>query len=210
MADRAIIKIEVNDSDQRMRMKINSNFQQLARGTIVDGQLKESLGSSQPFDPDAILAAAFNMMYPVGAGFFTNNVNDSRLSRGTWRRVEGKFILASDSAHPVNQTGGKEQITLTTNELPAHTHGIIVQTSGSHTHPITVEPTKVASFSPIRPYSASGTIEDIAYTGDTPLRATASEAGAHAHTATITSTGSGQPYNNLPPYISRYYFERIG
>ena len=68
--------------------------------------------------------------HPVGSIYISvNNTNPSTLFGGTWQKIEGRFLLASNSSHPLGQTGGAETVTLTTAQMPNHTHS---QTSHSH------------------------------------------------------------------------------
>lgn len=49
----------------------------------------------------------------------------------TWTAVEGSFPLASNSSHSLGSTGGSETVTLTTAQMPSHTH-----TVGAHKHTV--------------------------------------------------------------------------
>ena len=61
------------------------------------------------------------VMYPVGAYFFSNNsISPSSLFGGTWAAIDaGRFICAAGSGYSAGQQGGANAITLTCNELPA-------------------------------------------------------------------------------------------
>lgn len=41
---------------------------------------------------------------------------------GTWREISGVFMLSRSSSHAVGSTGGEETHTLTTKEMPSHSH----------------------------------------------------------------------------------------
>ena len=68
---------------------------------------------------------------PVGAILQMANATDpNTLYPDTvWQAVNGVFLLASSPAHSLGETGGEESITLTTEQLPSHAHGL-----NSHTH----------------------------------------------------------------------------
>ena len=65
----------------------------------------------------------WDLIYPVGTiKKFTNNIDPNVLYGGTWQKLEGVFLFASDSNHPLGSTGGEESHTLTVAEIPSHDH----------------------------------------------------------------------------------------
>lgn len=69
---------------------------------------------------DALLA------YPVGSIYIAyNHTNPGTLFGGTWERMQGGFLWASQAGDIIGQTGGAREHTLTVNELPAHSHGSV-------------------------------------------------------------------------------------
>lgn len=67
---------------------------------------------------DALLA------YPVGSIYIAyNHTNPGTLFGGTWTRIQGAFLWASQAGDTIGQTGGERTHALTVNELPAHNHG---------------------------------------------------------------------------------------
>lgn len=88
---------------------------------------------------------SIDQIYPVGSlMFLMNGVDPNTLFENTtWVKVEGKYILASDSSHAVGTTGGQNSVSYTprgTNAntkltaaqsgVPAHNHGM------AHAHPL--------------------------------------------------------------------------
>lgn len=78
-----------------------------------------------------------NMIYPVGSIYMsTNNTSPAVLFGGTWKKIEGQFLLASGKTPNVNKTytagssgGSKDSV------LPSHSHTMIHgHTAGSHSH----------------------------------------------------------------------------
>ena len=61
--------------------------------------------------------------FPVGAIYqSTGSTSPASLFGGSWEQIQGKFLLGSSSSHSVTSTGGEETHTLTTNEMPVHSH----------------------------------------------------------------------------------------
>jgi len=92
--------------------------------------------------------------------------------------LSGKFVVgysASDGDYDVNDTGGSASVTLTVNQIPAHTH-----THTKATHPAGSGPEQ----------NQSGNVEDRTNFGDT---------------GTTSSTGGGQSHENRPPYYALCY-----
>lgn len=63
--------------------------------------------------------------YPVGSVYMSfNATSPAEIFGGNWTRIKHRFLYgAGDTTDLVNTTGGEVTHTLTTNELPSHTHG---------------------------------------------------------------------------------------
>lgn len=62
-------------------------------------------------------------VYPVGSIYISlNSTNPSSIFGGTWEQIQGRFLLGASGSHPVNQTGGEENVTLITQNLPKDTY----------------------------------------------------------------------------------------
>lgn len=83
-------------------------------------------------------------VYPVGSVYFSmSSVNPSSLFGGTWQKIEGRFILTSDSSRQAGDTGGSNDAVVishthsgSTNSAGSHDHSGSALSSGSHTHSI--------------------------------------------------------------------------
>ena len=65
-----------------------------------------------------------DMFYPVGTIYMSAdaNFNPNTSWGGTWAKIENRFLLGSGTNKIVGTTGGEENVTLTTNQLPKHQH----------------------------------------------------------------------------------------
>ena len=93
---------------------------------------------------------------------------------------QGSF---AGSNYVLGQIGGVETVTLTTPELPAHTHAITATSNAA-----TLKRPVTNTF-----YAASSSGNNF-YESGTTLPALASN--------TVTGAGSGQPHSNLQPYLT--------
>ena len=89
------------------------------------------------FKAEAILAA-----HPVGSLYWTSSDENPAVTfgGGTWTQIKDKFVWAKGDSDTVNATGGAKTVTITSANLPTHTH------SFEHTHEYTPSG-KVASTS---------------------------------------------------------------
>ena len=136
-----------------------------------------------------------------------NSTSPSTLFGGTWEQLKDRFLLGSGSTYTAGNTGGEATHTLTTNEMPKHTH-TWTQSSctnpGGHTHDITVDAYNFTSTE----CGAGGvwkwTAENIG--GN---RASGSDKG-HTHTIAgiNANTGGSGAHNNMPPYFVVYMWKR--
>ena len=122
--------------------------------------------------------------------------------------LRNRFIVGAGSSYEVGNTGGSDSVTLTTEQLPSHSHGNTFEidlsnlkcaSAGKHSHTVT---------------GAYGWVNAEYGTGTEPPRESrtmnTSEDGAHTHkitgnasiTGSISNTGGGQSHENRPPYYA--------
>jgi microcystin-dependent protein len=89
--------------------------------------------------------------------------------------LQGASPMHTGAAYPLGQAGGEVNHTLTTSEMPAHTHTAMASTNTGN------------DSAPANNTWASG---NNAYNSD-------SDAAMNA----IATVGGGQPHNNMPPYL---------
>lgn len=82
-----------------------------------------------------------DLIYPVGSIYMSvNSTSPATLFGGTWTQLQDRFLIGAGSSYAVNATGGSTTHTLTTAEMPSHTHtftGSAVTSgtqSANHTH----------------------------------------------------------------------------
>ena len=160
-----------------------------------DGDIWITYGSTQSDCP-----------FPVGGVYISiASTNPSSIWSGTtWEQfATGKTLVgydANDSDFSVaGNTGGEKTHTLTTTEMPSHTHTI--GSSGDHRHASTGR------------MEGSGTGDNIfeSYNGASKTRSVnvprTGTNGAHTHSP--GATGGGGAHNNLQPYITVYMWKRV-
>lgn len=76
---------------------------------------------------------AWDSVYPVGSIYMsTASTSPANLFGGTWVQIKDKFLLAAGSRYSAGATGGEATHTLTTSEIPSHSHGTINIAYGSN------------------------------------------------------------------------------
>lgn len=110
--------------------------------------------------------------------------------------LRNRFVVGAGDSYAVADTGGADTVTLSTTEIPSHTHTFsgTTNTIGDHTHSIP---------------DGSGNdgypgLEAGGPGGGNPQTGAA---GAHSHTfsGTTAATGSGAAHENRPPYYALAY-----
>lgn len=74
--------------------------------------------------------------FPVGSLYLTvGSENPNNTIGGTWTKLSGYYLYADTSINNTSYTGKNTQShTLTTNQIPAHTHGSKSLTGSHHTY----------------------------------------------------------------------------
>lgn len=176
-----------------------------------------------------------NQMYPVGSIFETTNYSTTSQVQnalgGTWEIYGAGRILVGINTDDSNfntagKTGGVSSITLSTANIPSHTHSIPVlsgtaASAGSHSHNVRAYLDQTGYGATIPANTSYFLSTAIRHSGTTAISkqnfmqgTTATSAGAHTHTVTTTANttgniGSGSSFTNIQPSIAIYRYKRI-
>lgn len=131
----------------------------------------------------ALSSLILEAVYPVGSIYMSvNSTSPATLFGGTWKAIQGKFLLGADSnVYKAGNTGGETTHTLTTREMPNHNHAVFYPNAGAADH------------------SAPGNYPD------GPSDSTYFAVGSYT-----SSEGGGEAHNNMPPYLAVYIWKRTG
>ena len=165
-----------------------------------EDSFNQNVGSVGDGDLALVPLNIADLVYPVGSIYMSvNEVNPSTLFGGTWQKIENAFLYGSGTK-AVGVTGGEENHTLTTNEMPNHSHDIgsvrstgnfpaLWRCSGTGDDPS-------GSFSFDRKWNAGvshGASDDWGANFDFSFYKTSS--------GSVASAGGGASHNNMPPYL---------
>lgn len=147
----------------------------------------------------AVYAPLFTIIgtkYGTGDGSTTFNLPDLRT-----RTVHG-YHPGDTQFDVIGETGGAKNHTLSIGETPPHNHSGSTDAQGNHQH--------------TGPFATNQIIQRIVNNADAQhgfsdgaTSRLSDPAGIHAHNFATNSVGSGQPHNNLGPYIAMPWIMRI-
>ena len=131
------------------------------------------------------IQSILEMVYPVGSIYISvNSINPNKLfGFGTWEQIKDKFLLAAGDIHGAGEIGGEESHTLTSDEIPSHSHQFNRQQLWKND-----------------PGVLNSNLDAGYGLGIKSL---------NIYTDNTTSVGGGSAHNNMPPYLSVYIFKRI-
>lgn len=148
-------------------------------------------------DENTIKSVVLNTFFPVGSIYMdaTGNIDPNTQFGGTWVKIKNAFLYGSGTKG-IGTTGGEENHTLTTNEMPSHDHRMgSVRATGS--------------FGANKNYS--GSYETGAFSrGQDLVGRDGYEDGTAAKynfsfyngsSGSVSANGGGQAHNNMPPYL---------
>lgn len=124
-----------------------------------------------------------NLVYPVGSIYMSvNSTSPAVLFGGSWTQLTNTFLYASTTADTsaTTATAGEANHTLTTNEMPSHSHTFMRPPFGWNE------------------YQDGGDI------------ISGTVAKKYVDQLATSSIGGGAAHNNMPPYMKVYMWKRTG
>ena len=169
----------------------------------------------QDIKDNEIALTKFNP-YPIGAIYMsTLDTDPADLFGGKWQALdEGRVLIGANSKYIAGSKGGEETHTLTSSEMPSHSHRANTGSGGSHYH---INPAESESTLYRSHYGAVDTSNNKhGRGGDEYYRSYSYEmktstAGSHSHSVygSIYNAGDNQAHNNMMPYLAVYMWQRI-
>ena len=141
--------------------------------------------------------------------------------------LRGRTVIGANNSYALGNNGGSETVTLSTTNLPSHSHSGTTNTGGEHGHSIT-DPGHAHSYSdaiwsenggPVNGPNGSnnniGTSSNTDYDNNLHCRTvdtssstsgvSLQSSGTHSHTFTTENTGEGNAFSIVQPYIAINY-----
>ena len=155
----------------------------LTSGTDYGNTLPSSPATNQLFFQTIGSNFVLDNVYPVGSIYMNvNSTNPGTLFGGTWEQIQGRFLLGMSSSYPAGSQGDEATHTLTTSEIPSHSHVAL--------------------------YGVDGAVDDFLGGSGADYGARPGSGTATNYAYKTSSTGGGQSRNNMPPYLSVYIWKR--
>ena len=204
------------------------NVTAVSGGTITCGDVVTNIkgekgdtgdtGPQGPQGPAATTDQILNLVYPVGSIYMSvNNASPQTFIGGTWvawgaGRVPVSVDTTDSNFNTVEKTGGAETVTLTTSQMPSHTHTITESFSGSNQQGyVGLVSGNTNDMNPSGPFDQVRVTRNGVWGSGNGSRSNSlrfSYTPSGTVTCTAASTGSGSSHNNLQPYITCYMWKR--
>lgn len=146
---------------------------------------------------DDTVSALFDLIYPVGSIYYTNNANFSpNVSfNGTWEQIKDVFLLAAGDTYVGGTNGGAATVQLTEGQLPKHRHYFqYSQLSAKYSDRV----------------NGANNNQDFSNLDDEGHSIAAVWCNNGNERKGLDSiTGNNEAHNNMPPYIVVYVWKRV-
>lgn len=161
--------------------------------------------------------------WPIGSIYQSmDDTSPAELFGGDWDPIKGLFLLSAADDEDIGTepdesvcyrtagaTGGSERVTLSADQMPAHTHGLKWLSGSVSVRPLSNKTSSAfgAVSGIVTTPRSSGTFSGgLNFTGIDATKGWDIHVNAsHEH----DSVGGGQSHGNMPPYIAVYTWQRI-
>ena len=171
---------------ERTLQYFSSTFKEINKNNIITNtNLKDTKYNLEKVKSD-FKRDLLVKVYPIGSYYWSSdNKSPSEIFGGSWTKINGRFLFASDNNHYVGETGGEERVTLKINEIPSHSHNY----DRSH-YDETASGDSFPNYGRFNPYLK----KDYDY----------------YRSNSTTCTGGGYSHNNMPPFLTANCWKRTG
>lgn len=158
-----------------------------------------------------------NVIYPVGSIYMSvNSTNPGTLFGGEWTQIQNTFLLAAGSSYTAGNTGGAASVTsggtaLTTNQIPAHTHGSKTLTGYAQFRRVGSSGNIFAGTSGIVSNGGDGSASYNYLSGGTGSSVSSQQlniTATHEHTSVGGGATHTHTVSTMPPYLVVYMWKR--
>ena len=218
IADMALFKVTLT----------NVNITKIDRVAAINTGLDDIYRKNETYPKSQTLknSGLLDLIYPVGAIYMsTSGTNPGNLFGGTWvawgsGRVPVGVNWNDGNFNAVEKTGGQSTVTIASNNLPAHNHGI---NDPGHQHTLDIGayriPTAAQDIGEVQSSSSSGSYSSPSVSGSTTtqewsqfsgrsLTPASSLTGISTQNAYGNAGGGADAMTNLQPYITCYMWKR--
>lgn len=184
------VKTVSSDNLARFKQKCDETYAKIGEGGGSDVEIPTPTTSDNG-KVLGVINGAYSLLnlFPVGAYYITENATTpASLFGGEWVQVKSKFLLGASvqDGYPLGTEGGEKTHTLTTAEMPQHSH-------------------KPHQFTWVVSYG--GNSGENAISGGNQGNANVFNVDEDQNRYTGTA-GGNQPHNNMPPYRSVFIWRR--
>lgn len=191
------VSIKDKETSDKLNNHINANNpHNITKSTIGLGNVDNTKDSEKSVlhakTADSLTGGSsgitLDQVYPVGSIYMsTKSTSPATLFGGSWSQIYGRFLLSAGRGYRAGEIGGEAEHTLTTAEMPAHTHG-------AHFYQAKTEvPSGNYGLTPGGGF------------GGRPLVYRDNEDKNYPY---IFVEGNDLPHNNMPPYLVVYMWKR--
>lgn len=180
-----IISVETNPT-------IPSEFYASNANIKINSDVK--VGKMSLKEIDDTVSALFDLVYPVGSIYYTNDANFSpNVSfNGTWEQIKDVFLLAAGDTYVGGTSGGAATVQLTEGQLPKISASWAIHDQEGGT-----------IF-----YTLNGKATGTQY-GSYKTTQGGTLSGARSYQNPGIAFGNNEAHNNMPPYIVVYVWKRV-
>lgn len=180
------------------------SYEQLSDGTYnliigLTGDAPSAAAITQINGEDLAGKEFYDYVRTIGAVLFSFNPDFSPAARygGSWEKITDRFLVGAGGSYTLDSTGGSAMHTNTIAEMVSHDHGLpVVNDSGG--------------FMPENsPMLKSFQVEARANNNQININGTATDWAPTGFSGPVGSTGDGQPFSILPPYIAVNIWRRV-
>ncbi len=181
----------------------------------IDADLKEYISAAfEDFKGD-FTGKILDKVYPVGSIYISESATDPEtLFGGVWKRLRNTFILAAgyeDEKFPMGSSGEADEVTLKVENMPKHVHKLsditITTASGSVGPEYQFTANKNWGTNSVGRFSvAKGT--DYTVMGANIAADDYEKNKDIVAKDQTTAAGNGEPFSIMPPYVTRYVWQR--